>query len=40
MAINKTDENYFEASLYYCKGCGICAQECFTGCIAMVPEEE
>lgn len=40
MAIHKTDENYFEASLYYCKGCGICAQECFTGCIVMVPEEE
>ena len=28
MAIEKTDEGYFEASLYYCKGCGICAQEC------------
>ena len=40
MAIRKTEEGYFEADLYYCKGCGICAQECFTGCISMVPEEE
>jgi pyruvate ferredoxin oxidoreductase delta subunit len=40
MAIGKTAEDYFEADLYYCKGCGICAQECFTGCITMVPEEE
>ena len=23
----------------YCKGCGICAKECVTGCIKM-PEEE
>lgn len=23
----------------YCKGCGICAKECWTGCIEMVPEE-
>ena len=23
----------------YCKGCGICAKECVTGCIRMVPEE-
>ena len=40
MAIGKTDDDYFEANLYYCKGCGICAKECFTGCITMVPEEE
>jgi pyruvate ferredoxin oxidoreductase delta subunit len=40
MAIRKTDEGYFEADLYYCKGCGICAQECITGCITMVEEEE
>ncbi len=40
MAIEKTDEGFFEANLYYCKGCGICARECFTGCITMVPEEE
>ncbi len=40
MAIGKTDQGYFEADLYYCKGCGICEQECITGCISMVPEEE
>jgi pyruvate ferredoxin oxidoreductase delta subunit len=40
MAIHKNVEGYFEADLYYCKGCGICAQECFTRCIEMVAEEE
>jgi len=39
-AIRKTSEGYFEADLYYCKGCGICVQECVTGCITMVEEEE
>ena len=27
------------ANLDYCKGCGICANECWTGCISMVEEE-
>lgn len=40
MAIKKTQDGYFEADLYYCKGCGICAQECITGCIRMLEEEE
>ncbi len=40
MAIGKTGEGYFETDLYYCKGCGICVQECITGCIKMVEEEE
>ena len=26
-------------ALDYCKGCGICAQECPCGAIEMVPEE-
>ncbi|MDO8964923.1 MAG: 4Fe-4S binding protein [Coriobacteriia bacterium] len=26
--------------LTYCKGCGICAEECPAGAIAMVPESE
>ncbi len=33
-------EGYFEADLYYCKGCGICARECWTQAISMVEEEE
>ncbi len=28
-----------EADLDYCKGCGICVQECWTQCIKMVEEE-
>ena len=34
----QTDEGYFKADLYYCKGCGICARECPTWAISM--EEE
>ena len=40
MAIYKTEDGYFVADLYYCKGCGICSQECITGCITMVQEQE
>jgi len=29
----------FEFNYDYCKGCGMCAQECPCGAIAMVPEE-
>ncbi|MCX5850638.1 MAG: 4Fe-4S binding protein [Deltaproteobacteria bacterium] len=29
---------YFEADLNYCKGCGICAHECWPTAIAMVEE--
>jgi 2-oxoacid:acceptor oxidoreductase delta subunit (pyruvate/2-ketoisovalerate family) len=29
----------YEIDYDYCKGCGICAQECPCGAIAMVPEE-
>jgi pyruvate ferredoxin oxidoreductase delta subunit len=38
--ITQNDEGYFEASLYHCKGCGICAKECWTMAIKMVEEEE
>ena len=38
--ISQNDEGYFEADLYYCKGCGICARECWTKVITMVNEEE
>ncbi len=39
-AIHKNKEGYFLANLDYCKGCGICARECWTGCIRMVEEEK
>jgi len=40
MAIKALDDGYIEHDLYYCKGCGICAQECPADAIAMVDEEE
>ncbi len=33
-------EGCFEADMFYCKGCGICARECWTKVISMVDEEE
>ena len=38
--IERDAEGYFEANLFYCKGCGICATECPKKAIAMVEEEE
>lgn len=38
--IRQTAEGYFESDLFYCKGCGICARECWTNAIKMVQEEE
>ena len=38
--IAKTSEGYFEADLFYCKGCGICAEECPKDAVTMVEEEE
>ncbi len=37
--IERNTEGYFEANLYYCKGCGICASECPRKAITMVEEE-
>lgn len=37
--IAKTTDGYFEADLFYCKGCGICASECRREAITMVEEE-
>lgn len=34
--VQENQEGYFEADLYYCKGCGICARECWTEAITMV----
>ena len=38
--IEQNADGYFEADLFYCKGCGICVRECLTGVITMVEEEE
>ena len=38
--IEQNEEGYFEANLFHCKGCGICARECWTQAISMVEEEE
>ena len=38
--IEQNRDGYFEANMYYCKGCGICARECWTRVITMVEEEE
>jgi len=37
--IEPNQDGHFEADLYYCKGCGICARECWTKVITMVEEE-
>jgi len=36
--VRQDRDGYFEADLYYCKGCGICACECWTQAITMVEE--
>ena len=38
--IEQDSDGYFEANLFYCKGCGICARECWTQAITMVEEVE
>ncbi len=38
--VEQNADGYSEANLFYCKGCGICARECWTGAITMVVEEE
>ncbi len=38
--IENTEEGYFVADMYYCKGCGICAKECPKKVITMVEEKE
>ncbi len=39
-AIKIREDGYIEIDDYYCKGCGICARECWTGAFTMVPEGE
>lgn len=38
-AITKLGVAEFEFKYDYCKGCGICAEECPCGAISMIPEE-
>ena len=38
--VEQNTKGYFEANLFYCKGCGICARESWTQAITMVVEEE
>lgn len=35
-AVFRKNDGYFEANLDYCKGCGICARECWPNAIKMV----
>ena len=37
--IKQNAEGYFQANLFWCKGCGICSKECPTRVITMVNEE-
>lgn len=39
-AIRKLGSGKFEVDLDYCKGCGICVEECPTGCMEMVREPD
>ena len=38
--ITPNQEGNFEADLFYCKGCGICARECWPRVIKMEEEVE
>jgi pyruvate ferredoxin oxidoreductase delta subunit len=38
--IQENEVGYFKADYDYCKGCGICARECWSRVITIVDEEE
>ncbi|MBA4423785.1 MAG: pyruvate ferredoxin oxidoreductase, partial [Syntrophus sp. (in: bacteria)] len=38
--INEDVDGFFVANFDYCKGCGICAHECWPKAIVMVNEED
>jgi pyruvate ferredoxin oxidoreductase delta subunit len=38
--IGPNKDGHFEADLFYCKGCGVCARECWPRVIKMVEEVE
>jgi len=39
-AVELLEDGYYEPALYYCKGCGICADVCKREAIIMIQEEE
>jgi len=39
-AVELLEDGYYEPDLYYCKGCGICADVCKREAITMIQEEE
>ncbi len=39
-AIYQKEDGFFTANLDYCKGCGICAHECWPRAIKMVEDEK
>lgn len=38
MVYSQKPDGFYEANMYYCKGCGICAKECPADAITMVEE--
>jgi pyruvate ferredoxin oxidoreductase delta subunit len=38
VAISRRDDGGFDISYEYCKGCGVCAEECPRGAITMTRE--
>jgi pyruvate ferredoxin oxidoreductase delta subunit len=38
--ITQNQDGYFEANMFYCKGCGVCGKECWPRVIKMVEEVE
>lgn len=39
-AVKICEDGYIKVDEFYCKGCGICARECWTGSFTMVPLSE
>jgi 2-oxoacid:acceptor oxidoreductase delta subunit (pyruvate/2-ketoisovalerate family) len=39
-SIERSNDNCYSICYDYCKGCGICANECKFDAIRMIPEEE
>jgi len=36
--VQQAEDGFFKANLDYCKGCGICAHECWPRAISMMEE--